>query len=188
MNRVTACISLLFLLALGLSLPGWLNKEEVTPISQTEEAWIPNYQAKKMRSTLHDSTGKVNHQVYAEQMENYDLLGFTLFKQPEYLLFAQSSHPWKVNAIEGTLYEDQRLQFETDVEITSLNTQGYVQTIRTSFVEVDLLNKTMSSDQAVEIIGPNYVISSNGFTVSLETQRYELLDHVKTVYHPATQN
>ena len=117
-----------------------------------------------------------------------DLLGFTLFKQPNYLLFAQSLHPWKVDAQEGTLYEDQRIQFETNVEITSLDEQGYIQVIRTDFVEVNLQDKTIYSDQAVEIIGPNYVINSNGFTASLETQRYELLDHVKTVYQPTSSD
>ncbi|MDU0352829.1 LPS export ABC transporter periplasmic protein LptC [Paraglaciecola aquimarina] len=188
MNRTTICIALLFILALSLSLPGWLKKEQDLPVTQTEEAWIPNYQAKKMRSTLYDKTGNINHQVFAEYMENYDLLGFTLFKRPEYLLYSQTRHPWQVNAQEGTLYEDQRLQFETDVEIKSLNDDGYMQIIRTQFVEINLIDKTMTSDQAVEIVGPNYVINSNGFTVSLETQRYELLDHVKTVYQPSPQN
>ena len=185
MNRLTLCIALLFALALALSLPGWLKEDETTQKTLTEEAWIPNYQANKMRSTLYNKTGKINHQVFAQKMENFELLGFTLFKQPSYLLFVQSINPWKIDAKEGTLYDDQRLQFETDVEITSLNEQGYVQTIRTNFIEVNLTDKTMSSDQAVEIIGPNYVINSNGFTASLETQRYELLDHVKTVYHPS---
>jgi lipopolysaccharide export system protein LptC len=185
MNRVTLCIIVLFVIALALSLPGWLSKEEVMVDSQTEEAWVPNYQASKMRSTLYDKLGQINHQVFAQKMENFDLLGFTLFKQPNYLLFAQSQHPWKVDAQEGTLYEDQRIQFETDVEITSLDEQGYIQVIRTNFVEVNLAEKTMYSDQPVEIIGPNYVINSNGFTASLETQKYELLDHVKTVYQPS---
>lgn len=185
MNRVTLCIIVLFILALALSLPGWLAEEEVKIISQTEEAWVPNYQATKLRSTLYDKLGRINHQVFAQQMESFDLLGFTLFKQPNYLLFAQSLHPWKVVAQEGTLYEDERIQFETNVEITSLDEQGYIQIIRTNFVEINLADKTMYSDQAVEIIGPNYVINSNGFTASLETQRYELLDHVKTIYQPS---
>ena len=187
MNRVTLCIGVLFILALALSLPSWLAEEEVEINSQTEDAWIPNYQASKMRSTLYDKLGQINHQVFAQEMENFDLLGFTLFKQPEYLLFAQSLHPWKIDAYEGTLYEDQRIQFETNVEITSLDKEGYVRVIRTNFVEVNLANKTMYSDQAVEIVGPNYVINSNGFTASLETQKYELLDHVKTVYQPSVQ-
>jgi lipopolysaccharide export system protein LptC len=185
MSRVTLCICVLFILALGLSLPGWLSKEEVKVDSLAEEAWIPNYQANKMRSTLYGKLGQIEHQVFAQKMESFDLLGFTLFKQPNYLLFAQSQHPWKIDAQEGTLYEDQRIQFETNVEITSLNERGYIQVIRTNFVEVNLADKTMYSDQPVEIVGPNYVINSNGFTASLETQRYELLDHVKTVYQPS---
>ena len=187
MKRVTPCIGILFILAVALSLPGWLSKEEIKVSTQTEDAWIPNYQASKMRSTLYDKWGQINHQVFAQKMESFDLLGFTLFKQPSYLLFVQSLHPWKVDAQEGTLYEDQRIQFETNVEITSLDEQGYIQVIRTNFVEVNLADKTMYSDQAVEIVGPNYVINSHGFSASLETQRYELLDHVKTVYQPSIQ-
>ena len=186
MNRLTLCIGVLFILALALSLPGWLAEEEVKVDTQAEDAWIPNYQASKMRSTLYNKSGQINHQVFAQKMESFDLLGFTLFKKPEYLLFAQSMHPWKVDAQEGTLYEDQRIQFETNVEIISLDEEGYIQVIRTNFVEVNLAAKTMYSDQAVEIVGPNYVINSNGFTASLETQKYELLDHVKTVYQPST--
>ena len=188
MNRVTLCIAILFILALGLSLPGWLEDEQDKPQSQTEEAWIPNYQASKLRSTLYDKAGNVSHQVYAETMENFELLGFTLFKKPEYLLFAQTAQPWRVNAKEGTLYDDQRVQFETDVIITSLDKQGFLQTIKTNFVEVNLLEKTMTSDQTVEISGPDYVINSHGFTVSLETQKYELLNHVETIYQSIPQN
>ncbi|NCP63658.1 MAG: LPS export ABC transporter periplasmic protein LptC [Paraglaciecola sp.] len=184
MNRVTLGTGLLFLLALGLSLPEWLSTEAPTQKSETEEAWVPNYQAKAMLSTLYNKNGKINHQVYAEKMEHFDLLGFTLFKQPQYVLFAQAQYPWRINAAEGTLYDDQRLQFENSVEINSLNEQGMVQVIRTDFVEVDLEAKTMVSDQLVNIAGPNYVIDSNGFSVSLETQQYELLDHVKTIYQP----
>ena len=98
MNRVTLCIVMLFILALALSLPSWLSNEEVQVDSQSEEAWVPNYQASKMRSTLYDKLGQINHQVFAQKMENFDLLGFTLFKQPNYLLFAQSLHPWKIDA------------------------------------------------------------------------------------------
>jgi lipopolysaccharide export system protein LptC len=186
MNRATLCIAFLFLLVMALSLPQWLKEEQVLPQDQGEEAWLPNYQASQMRSTLYDKDGRIHHQVFAQKMENFDLLGFTLFKQPKYLLFAQAEYAWQVSAQEATLYEDQRLQFEIDVEITSLSEHGHVQLIRSNFIEVNLTDKTMFSDQAVEIIGPNYIVNSNGFTANLETQKYELLDHVKTVYQPAT--
>jgi lipopolysaccharide export system protein LptC len=188
MNRVTICIFLLFLLALGLSLPNWLAQEEVKPKAQTEEAWVPNYQARTMRSTVYNKEGNINHQVFAEKMEHFDLLGFTLFKHPEYSLFAQASAPWKINAKEATLYDDQRLQFETDVVVTGQTDDGLLQKVTTHFVEINLSDKTMTSDQYVNIAGPNYVINSNGFKVNLETQQYELLDHVKTVFQPSARH
>tara|TARA_R110000868_G_scaffold56326_3_gene174366 strand:- start:2852 stop:3418 length:567 start_codon:yes stop_codon:yes gene_type:complete len=188
MNRVTLCIALLFILALGLSLPNWLAEEEAKPKVKTEEAWVPNYQARTMRSTVYNKEGRINHQVFAEKMEHFDLLGFTLFKRPEYSLFAQAGAPWKINAKEGTLYDDQRLQFETDVVVIGETDDGLQQKVTTNFVEINLNAKTMTSDQYVNIAGPNYVINSNGFKANLETQQYELLDHVKTVFQPATRH
>tara|TARA_R110002167_G_scaffold8206_13_gene38151 strand:- start:10179 stop:10745 length:567 start_codon:yes stop_codon:yes gene_type:complete len=188
MNRVTLCISLLFLLALGLSIPNWLNEEEIKPKAQTEEAWVPNYQALTMRSTLYDKEGKMSQQVSAEKMEHFDLLGFTLFKRPEYKLFSETGLPWNITANEGTLYDDQRLQFETDVQISGVDDDNLAQKVNTQFVEINLSDKTMSSDQYVNITGPNYVINSNGFKANLETQQYELFDHVKTVFQPTTRH
>ena len=184
MNRVSVCISLLFLLALGLSLPNWLAEEVIKPKIQTEEAWVPNYQARKMRSTVYNKDGNINHQVFAEKMEHFDLLGFTLFKQPQYVLYTQTGSPWKINAIEATLYDDQRLQFENDVEIFNENAKGQVQKITTDFVEINLDSKLMTTDQPVLITGENITINSNGIKANLESQQYEFIDHVKTIYQP----
>lgn len=187
MSRLTLAISALFLLALGLSIPNWLNEEEVVPTAQTEEAWVPNYQALTMLSTLYDEDGKISHQVYAEKMEHFELLGFTLFKQPKYTLFTDKAAPWNITANEGTLYDDQRLQFETDVEISGLDDNNQAQNVSSQFVEINLSDKSMSSDQYVNISGANYVINSNGFKANLETQQYELFDHVKTVFQPSAK-
>ena len=185
MNRLTISIGILFILVLLVSIPAWLEYEQVASRDETEEAWLPNYQATTMTSTLYDKDGKINHQVFALEMEHYELLGFTIFKQPEYTIYINDQAPWKVKATEGTLYEDNRIQFETDVEITSLNDQGFMQTIRTNFIEVNLAEKTMNSDQTVEISGQSYIIKSNGLSADLKTQKYELTDHVQTIFQPS---
>ena len=182
MTRLTISICLLFILVMLVSIPAWMEDEKVVAVGETEEAWLPNYQATTMSSTLYGKDGKINHQVFARNMEHYELLGFTLFKQPQYTLYINAQQPWKIKASEGTLYEDNRIQFETDVEITSLDYQGFMQTIRTEFIEVNLAEKTMSSDQAIEITGQNYVIKSNGLSADLKTQKYELIDHVQTIF------
>ncbi|MFT4994719.1 MAG: lipopolysaccharide export system protein LptC [Paraglaciecola sp.] len=184
MNRITISIAVLFILVLAVNLPSWMADEHIAPKEQTEAAWLPNYQASTMLSTLYHEDGTINHQVFAHKMEHFELLGFTLFKSPRYTIFLKAQEPWMVQASEGTLYEDNRIQFENDVEITRVDEEGFVQTIRTHFIEVDLSDKTLFSDQAVEITGQNYVINSNGLTANLETLKYELIDHVQTVYQP----
>lgn len=185
MNRVTLSIALLFVLVVATNLPQWLSEDEIIPVSETETAWQPNYQASEMLSTLFDTKGNISHQVYASKMEHFELLGFTLFKQPQYTIFvATQQTPWQVSANEGTLYETNRIQLENGVEIRNQDEQGFARSIRTEFMEVDLLDKTMESDQPVQIYGQHYVINSNGFTANLTTQQYELLNHVQTVYQP----
>jgi lipopolysaccharide export system protein LptC len=153
--------------------------------NDSEESWRPNYQATNMRSTLYNEEGEINHQVFALKMEHYQLLGFTIFSQPKYTIYVSNQqNPWHVEALEGTLYEDNRIQLETDVEIRSLDEAGFVQTIKTQFLEINLGDKTMMSDQPVQINGKDFVVMSNGFTADLTSQEYELKNHVQTQYAP----
>lgn len=185
MNRLSLSILVLFIIILAIYVPGWIETEDDPLTGSQDDAWQPNYQANNMRSTFYNQAGEVNHLVYARKMEHYQLLGFTLFEQPQYTIYVSNQpNPWQVRASEGTLYEDNLIQLETDVEIRTTNRQGFVQTITTSFLEINLENKTMMSDQVVKIEGQDFVINSNGFTANLETQQYEFKDHVQTVYEP----
>lgn len=183
MNRISISISILFILVLLIYLPTWMTPEpNQTPEGQ-EEAWIPNYQARNMRSTLYDEDGEVNHEVYAQKMEHYQLLGFTLFRQPQYTIYVKNqTQPWHVVATEGTLYEDNRIQLETDVVIRSQTEEGFVRTIKSNFLEINLNDQTMTSDQPVEIAGQNFLINSNGFEGNLATLQFEFKEHVQTQF------
>lgn len=183
MNRLSLSIVLLFLLILLLNSQSWFGDTQKETSSDAEEVWQPNYLAEGMTSTLYNKFGQVNHKVFAEQMEHYEMLGFTLFKSPQYTIYIKDQpQPWHVTALEGTLYENNRIQLETDVEITSMDDEGFVRRITTNFIEIDLEAKTMMSDQAVNIMGKDFTINSNGFTADLETQKFELLNHVQTLY------
>ncbi|MCV2883657.1 LPS export ABC transporter periplasmic protein LptC [Aestuariibacter sp. AA17] len=185
MNRITLSILLLFMLVLGIYVPSWVSDEAAQKTPSVDESLRPNYQAHNMRSTFYNAEGELNHLVYAKKMEHYQLLGFTLFETPQYTIFVENqAEPWQLDAEEGTLYENEIIRLEHEVEIRTLSNKGYVQTIKTEFLEVNLKDRTMMSDQPVEITGQNFVIKSKGFTANLETQQYELKDHVQTVYAP----
>lgn len=186
MNRLTISIALLFILVIMIYLPTWITPPKEQTSSNSEETWVPNYQARNMRSTLYDEFGNVNHEVYALKMEHYQLLGFTLFQQPQYTIYVKNQpEPWHVVAAEGTLYEDNRIQLETDVIIRSQTEEGFVRTIKSNFLEINLTDQTVTSDQPVEITGQNFLINSNGFEGNLESLQFEFKDHVQTQF--ATQ-
>ena len=183
MNRIQLSIGLVFFILLMLYINFISPKNETIISDDTPEAWDPNYQARNMKSVFYSETGGINHKVFANVMEHYDMLGFTMFEKPEYTIYTdETDSPWQINAKEGTLYGDERIELEQNVLIRSLNQQDFVQLITTSYVEIDLIKKTAKSDQPVEIRGVDYVISGNGFKVNLLTRKLELNNHVETIY------
>ncbi|MBC3765247.1 LPS export ABC transporter periplasmic protein LptC [Neptunicella marina] len=185
MNKVTISICLLFILVVALNYDQWISTDEVVPLDETEEAWRPNYLADGMLNTLYNSKGELSYQVFAKHMEHYQLLGFTLFEQPMYNLFDENGqNQWQISAQEGTLHENNRLQLEDDVTVKSLDKDGFIQTMKTDYVEIDLNNRTLTSDQLVKISGKNYVIQGEGFSANLEKRTFELLNHAKSTFSP----
>jgi lipopolysaccharide export system protein LptC len=99
-------------------------------------------------------------------------------------LYLDNGEPWQVTADEGTLYNNNRIQLEKNVRIVSLRTNEYIREITTEFIEIDLQSKTLSSDQMVNILGVDYQVKSMGLFGDLDTQQYELKEHVQTKFYP----
>lgn len=185
MSRLGLSIAALFTLAVLLYLPTWMAEEPAAPVKPASEALKPAYRAKNLTTTLYDKSGNLNHEVFATAMEHYDLLGFVLFTSPQYTVYTDTGEPpWEVTAKEGTLYNNNLIQLESDVQIKSLSDDDLVRTIDTNFIEINLETKLMQSDEPVTIRGLDYVIESNGFDADLRSRHYELLNHVQTIYTP----
>ena len=185
MNRLAISILLVFGAAFALYLPTWLADDKEVFVSDKDAALLPNYEAKNLSSKLFDKEGRLTHQVSAEKMEHFDMLGFVNFTQPEYTIYLQEDGSrWQLTADEGTFYDDNRIELVSSVEIRNLQTEDYIQTISTNFIEIDLLTKTITSDQPLVITGTNVIINGIGFDANLETQKYELKNHVQTEYLP----
>ena len=185
MNRVGWSIFLVFSAVLALYLPILFEVEPDNLEAPSDLALIPNYQAVNLNSKLYDKDGELSHQVVATKMEHYEALGFAVFENPVYTLYVDNGEPWQVTAMEGTLYTGSRIQLERNVKIVNLRTQEYVRQITTEYIEIDLKNKTLHSDQTVEISGDDYLVTSVGLFGDLTTQQYELKEHVKTEFNPA---
>ncbi|CAB9492800.1 LPS export ABC transporter periplasmic protein LptC [Alteromonas macleodii] len=185
-NRLGLSISALFILAMLMYIPTWMEEQPETQGSSENDALKPAYKAKNLTTTLYNQDGELNHKVFAESMEHYDQLGFVLFQQPKYTLYTESaSSPWVVTAEEGTLYNNELIQLEDSVVIENQTSDDFVKSLSTEYIQINLDTKQMTSDQPVEILGTQYRIISNGFNANLRTQEYELLDHVQTTYSPS---
>ncbi|MEC8749780.1 MAG: LPS export ABC transporter periplasmic protein LptC [Pseudomonadota bacterium] len=185
-NRLGLSISALFILAMLMYIPTWMEEQPETQGNRGNDALKPAYKAKNLTTTLYNQDGELNHKVFAESMEHYDQLGFVLFQQPKYTLYTENaSSPWVVTADEGTLYNNELIQLENQVNIENQTGDDFVRSISTEYIQINLETKQMTSDQPVEILGTQYVILSNGFNANLRTQEYELLDHVQTTYSPS---
>ncbi len=184
MNRIGWSIVLIFTAVFLLYIPILFEDEATVEQTEQDVELIPNYQAVNLNSMLYDNDGKLSHQVIAEKMAHYEELGFAVFRKPVYTLYLDDGNPWRVTAQEGTLYDNKRIQLENDVKIVNLQTQEYIKEITTDYIEIDLQDKTLKSDQVVTISGVDYIITSVGMFGDLNTQQYELMDHVQTEFNP----
>lgn len=185
MNRIGWSLILIFGAVIALYIPILFSDDNDTIKQSGDIALIPNYQAVNLNSKLYDKEGKLSHQVAATKMEHYEELGFAVFENPVYTLYLQNGQPWRVTAMEGTLYADNRIQLEKNVKIVNLESQEYVREINTEYIEINLQTRTLHSDQIVEISGQDYLVTSVGLTGDLVTQQYELKEHVKTQVNPS---
>lgn len=184
MNRIGYSIAFIFSVVLLLYMPILFEEEEAQSNNNDDSPLVPNYQAINLNSKLYDENGRLSHQVAATKMEHFDELGFAVFDDPIYTLYLDNGEPWQVTADEGTLYSNNRIQLEKNVRIVNLRTDEYIKEITTEYIEIDLQNKTLSSDQTVNILGVDYQVKSIGLFGDLATQQYELKEHVQTQFYP----
>lgn len=184
MSRINWSILIVFgaLVALYASL--FFKSDSKAIVISEDSELFPNYRALNLNSRLYNQTGKLSHAVQATKMEHFEALGFAVFENPVYTLYLDNSQPWQVSAKEATLYDNHRIILENQVKIMNLDSNRFVEKIATDYVEIDLNKKTISSDQLVEISGPNFFVTSVGLVGNLNTQQYELREHVNTLVDP----
>jgi len=186
-NRIGYSLAFIFTAVLLLYLSILFDEDEERSGSTEPSPLVPNYQAINLNSKLYDKNGKLSHQVAADKMEHYQDLGFAVFEGPVYTLYLDDGEPWQLSANEGTLYNNSRIQLEKNVKIVNLRTQEFVREISTEYIEINLQDKTLHSDQLVNITGQDYRITSLGMIGDLTTQQYELKEHVQTIFYPSHQ-
>lgn len=183
MNRVTLAIIAFFGTALILY---WQvqHKRGADTDGSLNTADRPDYIIEDLRSVEFNEQGQVNSRVTAKHMEHYELKNQTFFTQPVYLVYPdQGKAEWQIQADQGRLNKETgKVVLENNVIIDAINSQEPIQTLSTSFLELDLNTMIMTSDRIIYITGNDFNIQGRGLYADLNVQEVQLTSQVVGTY------
>ncbi|WP_076415884.1 LPS export ABC transporter periplasmic protein LptC [Shewanella sp. UCD-KL12] len=182
MNRVTLAITAFFGTALILywQVQSKRGNEEIA----IDASLKPDYIADNLRSVDYNEQGLVNSRVTATHMEHFDEANMTYFTQPIYLVYPDEGQAqWRLQSTMGTLNKKSgKVILENNVIIDAISPEEPIQTIKTSYLELDLNTMIMTSDREIYITGNDFIIEGLGLFGDLNAQKVELISKVRGTY------
>ncbi|MCL1057269.1 LPS export ABC transporter periplasmic protein LptC [Shewanella gelidimarina] len=182
MNRVTLAIIALFGTALILYWQVQSKKSDQTLDIDVSER--PNYIINDMRSTEYNEAGLINSKVTAKHMEHFEAASMTYFTEPVYLIYPDDGQAqWRLTAAKGTHNNlTGKVSLENNVIIDSISPEEPIQTLSTSYLELDLETMVMTSDEIIYVTGNEFVIQGTGLYADLNAQSVKLISEVEGTY------
>ncbi|QDF66003.1 LPS export ABC transporter periplasmic protein LptC [Shewanella sp. SNU WT4] len=185
MNRVTLAIVLFFSAALILYWQVQVKKSaQELHTSQTQEQ--PDFVADNLKSVEFNPDGTVSSRVSALHMEHFNQTQTTFFTEPVYQLYPENSDDqWQLHAKQGSLDKlTGKVTLENDVIIEALAPNEPIQTLTTSYLELNLNTMIMTSDRDIAIQGTGFTVKGKGLYADLNTQTIELKSQIEGTYEP----
>ena len=182
MTRVGLFITLFFISgALYFWNPFWsIAEKEPQPQATTLQ---PDFVADDLALKRYDEQGFLSSQVQAEHMEHFQEIGLTKFTAPNYLIYPkQGEVRWRVRADEGTFNHRNHVVLKKNVIIMAISPDELVKEIKTSYLELDLNTRMMTSDRPVTVFGKEFTISGIGLEADLNRHYVELKKDIRATY------
>ncbi|MGI2215614.1 LPS export ABC transporter periplasmic protein LptC [Shewanella baltica] len=183
MSRVTLAIIAFFGTALVLY---WQvqNKHSGDTDNRVKDQNTPDFIIEDLRSVEFNEQGLVNSRVTAKHMEHYDSTNQTYFTQPVYLVYPdQGKAQWQLSADQGKLNKETgKVVLENNVIIDAISPEEPIQTLSTSYLELDLNTMIMTSDRTIYVTGKDFNIQGQGLYADLNVQEVQLTSQVVGTY------
>lgn len=156
--------------------------EQLRP--ERDAAVQPDFTAEGLITQVFNEDGQLAHRINSTKMAHFSQLGLTELTTPVYIVYPdEQGATWEVRAEHGSFYDDQTLVLEKNVTITSLSGDDYIEQITTSYLVVNMVSETMTTEQPVTIKGINFIVRGNGMIADLYAEKLELYRHVETIYN-----
>lgn len=160
--------------------PFWSVNQE--PKSRVTDTNLPDFTATDMTQRQFDDEGYLSSMVSAQHMEHFDS-NITTFDKPSYIIYPKRGDArWKIDADIGIFDQDQRVLLKNNVTITAIDPNEKIQTIRTSYLELNLDTMIVTSDQLVKIAGKQFQITGQGLQANFNLKQFELIKDIQAVY------
>ncbi|MCL1075820.1 LPS export ABC transporter periplasmic protein LptC [Shewanella dokdonensis] len=183
MNRVTLAIIAFFTAALILY---WQvqNKRNADADQRLPGVVQPDYIADDLHSVSYDENGMISSKVSAKHMEHYEQDDRTVFSDPVYWIFPDKGQTeWRMTAQQGLLDKhSNKVVLQNNVIIDAISPTEPIQSISTSYLELDLNKMIMTSDKNILVKGQDFDITGLGLYADLNAQQVKLLSQVKGTY------
>ena len=184
MNRVNLAITVFFGTAILLywQVQSKRGDAELTIDPQSR----PDYIVDDIKSVAYNELGLVSNRLSAKHMEHYQDNNITLFTEPIYLIYPEKGQAqWQVQSGKGTMNKKSgKVILEDNVIINAIDTKEPIQTVTTSYLELDLNTRIMVSDRKVYITGSDFIIEGLGLYGDLNAESVKLTSQVHGTYEP----
>ncbi|MBZ6065393.1 LPS export ABC transporter periplasmic protein LptC [Aeromonas schubertii] len=181
MNRQTLLFGVLFIVALAC----WqvLNKPVATVEPTQKEHFQPDFVARDMVTLQYDEEGRLQDRlesVYAEYFRAIEMVNMT---QPIFYRYDEQGRPeWRLTAEEGVLNVGDNAILRRKVQVDGLLEEGPVKRLDTEYMELDLNNQDIRSNQEVKMLGKDLQTEGLGLRGNLDKRYFELLEQSHAIY------
>jgi lipopolysaccharide export system protein LptC len=182
-NRLRLVLSIVFITAMGfmwLSLKDKPNEPQASVVNPGKQA---DYVAIDLNRIVFDANGKKTQALSAKKMTYFESENRAEFELPLLVLkSSQTNSKWQISANRGTLYQNDRLLLQSNVDAVNLTIGDMINRITSDNISVNIIDNTMMSNDPVNMYGEGVEITGAGLMANLNEQKIELIRHAKTIY------
>ncbi len=181
-NRQTLLIILLF--AVSLLAWRWSSQEDNgnTQVKKKDVS-LPSFTATHLHSWRYTADGKLMDILTAEQALYYEYNKITDALHPVLQTFELNGQTaWNISAKTGKLFGNDRIILRDNVVIKNHNPALNVDQMQTSYLDMDMNTRQITSDKPVTIDSPDYHVQGVGLHADLNTKRYQILEQGHATY------
>lgn len=146
----------------------------------------PNIYMTDIKLTRYNSLGQAEVYIESKDVAVYQSRGETLLSEPDITLLNQAKNDWKITANRAVLYDNDDVEFFTDVTMIEQTTALTATSLSSDYFFVTDSGQWVSTDRAVAVRQANNRSNAIGMTADLSTPSpiINLIDEVTFYYEP----